>query len=64
MTPWVRSAVDLVPERRRLARRVDVVATPPATRTPDRPGPAWLCINRGHVYAAGDDSCVYCNGVD
>jgi hypothetical protein len=27
MTPWVRSAVDLVLERRKLARRVDVVDT-------------------------------------
>jgi hypothetical protein len=71
---WVRNAVDLVLERRKLSRRevVDAVfgpdagnaPTPPATWTPGGGELAGSCLNRGHVYAAGDDSCVYCNGVN
>jgi hypothetical protein len=72
MTPWVRSAVDLVLERRKLARRVDVVdtvfgpdahnaPTPAATWTPGRPECEWVCEFSGHLHAPGDeDPCVYC----
>lgn len=70
---WVRNAVDLVLERRKLSRRdvVDAVfgpddghaPTPPAVWTPGGGERSWSCDHSGHIYARhfGDPAwCVAC----
>jgi hypothetical protein len=72
LSPWVRSAVDLVLERRKLARREEVVTTvfgpdlgnaptSAAGWTPGRGEPVWLCQSRGHLFTGCDPAnCIYC----
>jgi hypothetical protein len=74
VTPWLRTTVDLVLERRKLARRVDVVdtvfgpdagnpATVGAAWTPGGGEPVWNCTSpgRGHLFTGCDPAnCIYC----